>query len=887
MTQKRYRAFISYSQKDRAAGRRIQRWLESYRIPKGVDAARNRRLGRFFRDDEEMSASPDVGASLRGAIEDSENLIVIASPHSAQSRWVNAEIRHFRLTGRGDRIFAVIVDGVPNSGNPGTECLPLALKAGDWDGLSMPVEPLALDLRTESKARIRARLAAGLLDVSFDDLWKREQRRRRLRALQWSAACLVIAGALGLMGFRTLESRRLAREQDRAIRLTGALGTVGTNMTQTFGAIRELVSSDSSDTAAADAARVILSWATPPAEIAARFPLPRLFTINNRLVLHTTGTRLDIGDATPKRRIGFSRGRMLVIYDNRIVSVDTRSGTVLDIMENGPERDLSFFWWRGVAFEAADGTAIVAGSHGGISNGQLWDAFLTVDPTGKLSLFPLISIPGSADRSLDVRFAEQAFVSSTCDALGILDGGQQEDGGAELPKLMLTIQNGLQPGSIAEVTPGGILTLLPKDLADEGTPSWRAGLESTVKDRGCRNPAFDSAGSHELTGLGGLLFPGDLAASPASPGAWHVLRSAGKSAGSEPQPWNKRPVAADPSNPCERGCRTIDEAGRQENFDGVALSFSWVQTTFPPGGLVAGPLADRFAANPVYTFHAQHNGGVESVWCRRVQGVPLTCVTSRTMLEFHDDWSAVDQRSGSGRFVFYSNGVGSYQLFDVETMRHVTPQGSQLPSRPGAAAFSIGGDDRLFVFVDNNRVSALEYDARGNRFVDISGSLSWQRRLADTDASNPVIGVMSPAPDDLIAAAESGLLVRFDWRTGRTIWSSQVPGIGRVVAIRRAPAGAFVALVGERGIRIVRTRDGLLASGALLPAYLFDAKFNLAACREETGPIVKLTEVMTDVTIDDAGAVTVSCGDAQYGWSAQSYTGDLVARLDALLGPSR
>src|ERR671911_1048305 len=105
MADKRYRAFISYSQKDKAVARRIQRWLETYRLPSGTAIGQSRRLGRFFRDDEEMSASPDVGATLRGAIEDSENLIVISSPYAAQSRWVNAEIQHFRQTGRGDRIF--------------------------------------------------------------------------------------------------------------------------------------------------------------------------------------------------------------------------------------------------------------------------------------------------------------------------------------------------------------------------------------------------------------------------------------------------------------------------------------------------------------------------------------------------------------------------------------------------------------------------------------------------------------------------------------------------------------------------------------------------------------------------------------------------------------
>jgi hypothetical protein len=44
---------------------------------------------------------------------------------------------------------------------------------------------------------------------------------------------------------------------------------------------------------------------------------------------------------------------------------------------------------------------------------------------------------------------------------------------------------------------------------------------------------------------------------------------------------------------------------------------------------------------------------------------------------------------------------------------------------------------------------------------------------------------------------------------------------------------------------------------------------------------------MTDVTVDDAGTLTVACGDAQYGWSVQPYTGDILRRFDALLGPSR
>ena len=73
----RYRAFISYSQKDKKQTKRIHRALEKYRVPKGIDVeclGRKRQLGRFFRDDDELGASSDLGAALKGAIEDAERL---------------------------------------------------------------------------------------------------------------------------------------------------------------------------------------------------------------------------------------------------------------------------------------------------------------------------------------------------------------------------------------------------------------------------------------------------------------------------------------------------------------------------------------------------------------------------------------------------------------------------------------------------------------------------------------------------------------------------------------------------------------------------------------------------------------------------------------------
>ncbi|MEM9378041.1 MAG: toll/interleukin-1 receptor domain-containing protein, partial [Pseudomonadota bacterium] len=181
---KRYRAFISYSQKDKRHAKRLHSALESYRLPKNLAAPstepKTRGLGRFFRDDEEMGAATDLGETLRGAIANSESLIVICSPRSASSKWVNEEVLQFKRTDRASNIFAVIVDGAPNSGDPATECFPPALRFEvDPDGslTNRPTEPLGLDLRKERFARIKTRLVAGLVGINFDDLWRRDRRR--------------------------------------------------------------------------------------------------------------------------------------------------------------------------------------------------------------------------------------------------------------------------------------------------------------------------------------------------------------------------------------------------------------------------------------------------------------------------------------------------------------------------------------------------------------------------------------------------------------------------------------------------------------------------------------------------------------------------------------
>ena len=228
---KRYRAFISYCQADKGYARRLHKKLEAYRVPKDVKVNLGpvRKIGRLFLDDEEMGAETDLGAALRGAIEDSEGLIVVCSPHAASSKWVNQEIIHFKRIGRADHIFAIIVDGQPNSERVELECFPPALRyvvAPDGSISDKPAEPLALDLRKEAFSRVIARLAAGLLNLPFDDLWKRDRRRAaRRRARIAIVAASAIAGALiaGLMFVRSeqLQASRLLAEAANTARKAG------------------------------------------------------------------------------------------------------------------------------------------------------------------------------------------------------------------------------------------------------------------------------------------------------------------------------------------------------------------------------------------------------------------------------------------------------------------------------------------------------------------------------------------------------------------------------------------------------------------------------------------------------------------------------------------
>jgi len=200
----KHTAFVSYSHLDRMWGEWLQRSIETYAIPKDLVGKTTpkgvvpRTLRPVFRDRWDLSAGHSIDEQINAALNQSWHLIVICSPNSTQSAYVNEEIFRFKAKGWGNRILALIVGGRPN--DPERECFPEALRFDRVDGGALAPTlhtPIAADARPEGDDRELAKLKiiAGMLGLPLDEIRKREEIERRKRVRQ----ARLVAGGLGAL----------------------------------------------------------------------------------------------------------------------------------------------------------------------------------------------------------------------------------------------------------------------------------------------------------------------------------------------------------------------------------------------------------------------------------------------------------------------------------------------------------------------------------------------------------------------------------------------------------------------------------------------------------------------------------------------------------------
>lgn len=180
--QKEYYAFISYSHKDEEWAKWIQHEFEHYHLPTTLNGLTDvpDKFRPIFRDIDELSGG-ELKPQISNALRSSAYLVIICSPNSAKSPYVDGEIREFIEIGEQggfnniSNIFPFIIEGLPHSKNdPDKECFPKALR-------KLPSELIAGDVTKHGREQAFVKILAGTLqhsNVRFSMLWNQFERDR-------------------------------------------------------------------------------------------------------------------------------------------------------------------------------------------------------------------------------------------------------------------------------------------------------------------------------------------------------------------------------------------------------------------------------------------------------------------------------------------------------------------------------------------------------------------------------------------------------------------------------------------------------------------------------------------------------------------------------------
>jgi len=197
--QYKYFAFISYNSKDTEWGKRLQKKLEHYQMPATLcnerGWKRNPMNPVFFAPTDIQPGG--LTEELQERLKASRNLIVICSPNSAKSQWVGREIEFFHQLGRTKNIHFFIVDGIPHSGDPETECFnPVVDKLGLPEILGANIHEKNFRQPWLNKERAYVQLISKLLEVEFDAIWQRHRRQLIRKTIAWSLGSLAVLATL-------------------------------------------------------------------------------------------------------------------------------------------------------------------------------------------------------------------------------------------------------------------------------------------------------------------------------------------------------------------------------------------------------------------------------------------------------------------------------------------------------------------------------------------------------------------------------------------------------------------------------------------------------------------------------------------------------------------
>lgn len=221
----KYKAFISYRHGgiDEKVAIQVRKRIEQYYIPRKIRKARSiKRVGRIFRDTEELRAAGDLSAIIAEALDETEWLIVICSRRYQKSVWCMREIEYFLKIRSRDQVIIILVDGEPE------ESFPKILTEVEKDGEIVEVEPLAVDIRGKTEHQIiknlkreKIRFLASMLSVEYEDLRQRERERTIKRAAAGlTTGFLALGTVIGAVTYQNVQIQRAYNALDESMQQT-------------------------------------------------------------------------------------------------------------------------------------------------------------------------------------------------------------------------------------------------------------------------------------------------------------------------------------------------------------------------------------------------------------------------------------------------------------------------------------------------------------------------------------------------------------------------------------------------------------------------------------------------------------------------------------------
>lgn len=209
-----YEAFISYRHLplDIFVAENLHKLLEHYTIPKKARWGGRKHIRHIFRDRDELPISSDLSASITEALHKADHLIIICTPHTMESAWVQKEIETFLQTHTRDDIILVLAEGEPEESFP-----EIVLKAPDPEhpGHMIDIEPLAADVRGTSRKEVlkkmkeeKLRIMASLLNAPYDTLVQRERDFRMKRIVSVGSVIGMCLLSFGI--YTAYQNRRIS-----------------------------------------------------------------------------------------------------------------------------------------------------------------------------------------------------------------------------------------------------------------------------------------------------------------------------------------------------------------------------------------------------------------------------------------------------------------------------------------------------------------------------------------------------------------------------------------------------------------------------------------------------------------------------------------------------